>query len=98
MCIRDRNRIAVAGYSAGGLLSLLAAGTNGMAELEGSGGNAGVSSKVQAGIGVYPLANAAGNLFPNTLSGDERTQAMRAASATTYIGANFACLLYTSPS
>jgi len=90
----DPERIAVAGYSAGGLLSLLAAGTNGMAEFEGNGGNAGVSSKVQAGIGVYPLANAAGNLFPNTLSVDERTQAMRAASATTYIGANFAPTIF----
>jgi len=50
------------------------------AEFEGAVGTPGVSSKVQAGIGVYPLASAAGNLFPNTLSGDERTQAMRAAS------------------
>src|SRR5678810_1262156 len=41
----DPERIAVAGYSAGGLLSLLAAGTNGMGEFEGNGGNAGVSSK-----------------------------------------------------
>src|SRR5262245_5235116 len=72
----DENRIAVAGYSAGGLLSLLAAGTNGMAELEGNGGNAGVSSKVQAGIGVYPLATASGSLFPMTLSAEERTQAI----------------------
>jgi acetyl esterase/lipase len=90
----DPERIAVAGYSAGGLLSLLAAGTNGMAELEGSGGNAGVSSKVQAGIGVYPLATAAGNLFPTTLAGEERTQAIRAASPTTYIGANFAPTIF----
>ena len=90
----DENRIAVAGYSAGGLLSLLAAGTNGMAELEGPGGNAGVSSKVQAGIGVYPLATASGNLFPTTLAGDERTKAMQAASPTTYIGANFAPTIF----
>src|SRR5262245_31994300 len=76
----DADKIAVAGYSAGGLLSLLAAGTNGMAEFEGAGGNSGVSSNVQAGIGVYPLASAAGNLFPASLAGDERTSAMRAAS------------------
>ena len=90
----DADKIAIAGYSAGGLLSLLAAGTDGMAEFEGSGGNAGVSSKVQAGIGVYPLANAAGNLFPNTLSGEERTKAMRAASPTTYIGKTFAPTIF----
>jgi acetyl esterase/lipase len=90
----DANRIAVAGYSAGGMLSLLAAGTNGMAEFEGSGGNAGVSSNIQAGIGVYPLANASGNLFPNTLAGEERTRAMQAASPTTYIGKAFAPTIF----
>src|SRR5215470_7440225 len=68
----DEDKIAVAGYSAGGLLSLLSAATNGMAEFEGNGGNAGVSSNVQASIGVYPLATAAGNLFPTTLSAEER--------------------------
>jgi acetyl esterase/lipase len=63
----EANRIAIAGYSAGGMLSLLAAGTNGMAEFEGSVGTSGVSSDVQAGIGVYPLASAqtAAALFPN---------------------------------
>jgi acetyl esterase/lipase len=92
----DANRIAVAGYSAGGMLSLLAAGTNGMAEFEGNGGNGSVSSNVQAGIGVYPLASAqtAGGLFPNTLSEEERANAMRAASPTTYIGKNFAPTIF----
>jgi acetyl esterase/lipase len=92
----DANRIAVAGYSAGGLLSLMAAGTNGMAEFEGNGGNSGVSSNVQAGIGVYPLASAqtAAGLFPNTMSEDERAKAIRAASPTTYIGKNFAPTIF----
>ena len=44
----DPNRIVVAGYSAGGMLSLMAAGTNGRKEFEGEGGNAGVSSDVNA--------------------------------------------------
>src|SRR5882724_13559374 len=72
----DADKIAIAGYSAGGLLSLLAAGTNGMAEFEGNGGNSGVSSNVQAGIGVYPLASTqtAGRLFPNDLSAEERAR------------------------
>jgi len=92
----DANKIAVAGYSAGGMLSLLAAGTNGMAEFEGNGGNAGVSSDVQASIGVYPLASSqmAGRLFPTSLSEDERTKAMRAASPTTYIGKTFAPTIF----
>ena len=40
----DADKIVIAGYSAGGMLSLLAAGTNGKAEFEGTGGTPGVSS------------------------------------------------------
>ena len=92
----EPDRIAIAGYSAGGLLSLLAAGTDGIAELEGSGGNAGVSSKVQASIGVYPLASPgiARGLFANTLSEEERAKAAQAASPETYIGPNFAPTIF----
>ena len=92
----DADKIAIAGYSAGGLLSLLAAGTNDMAEFEGNGGNSGVSSKVQAGIGVYPLANVqmANGLFPTTLSEEERTKVRQAASPATYIGKNFAPTIF----
>lgn len=92
----DADKIAIAGYSAGGLLSLLAAGTNGMAEFEGNGGNAGVSSNVQAGIGVYPLASTrtAGSLFPANLTEQERTNAMEAASPTKYIGKDFAPTIF----
>ena len=87
----DADKIAVAGYSAGGMLALLAGGTNGMAEFEGDGGNAGVSSDVQAVIGVYPLATAtiAGGLFPDVAEAD-LPAAMEAASPTTYIGPNHA--------
>src|SRR5438093_3033055 len=92
----DADKIAIAGYSAGGLLSLLAAGTNGMAEFEGTGGNNGVSSAVQAGIGVYPLASAqaANGLFPTGLSQEERAKAMNAASPATYIGAKFSPTIF----
>jgi acetyl esterase/lipase len=92
----DADKIAVAGYSAGGMLSLLAAGTNGMTEFEGDGGNGGISSEVQAGIGVYPLASArtAGGLFPDGLSEADRARAMEAASPTTYIGESFAPTIF----
>jgi acetyl esterase/lipase len=87
----DSNRIAVAGYSAGGLLALMAAGTNGKADLEGSGGTPGVSSDVNACIGVYPLARASISLFPE---GQATAQNVAAASPTTYIGATFAPTIF----
>jgi acetyl esterase/lipase len=92
----DADKIAIAGYSAGGMLSLLSAGTNGVAEFEGTGGNAGVSSNVQAGIGVYPLASPmiASALFPNTLSPEERTKMVDAASPAKYIGKTFAPTIF----
>jgi acetyl esterase/lipase len=90
----DADKIAIAGYSAGGLLSLLSAGTNGVAEFEGIGGNASVSSNVQAGIGVYPLATPSGNLFPTTLSAEERAKVVEAASPAKYIGKNFAPTIF----
>jgi acetyl esterase/lipase len=90
----DADKIAVAGYSAGGMLALLAAGTNGKAELEGSGGTQGTSSKVDACIGVYPLASAqnAAGLFGGP---DKATPAaIAAASPTSYIGAGFAPTIF----
>ena len=89
----DPNRIVVAGYSAGGMLSLMAAGTNGRKEFEGDGGNAGVSSDVNASIGVYPLASAqtARGLFPE---GQATPENMAAASPTTYISATFAPTIF----
>jgi acetyl esterase/lipase len=50
----EEDRICVHGYSAGGHLALLAAGTPDVAELEGEGGNAGVSSRVAAVVALYP--------------------------------------------
>jgi acetyl esterase/lipase len=48
----DTDKIAVAGYSAGATLALIACGNE--PELEGSGGNSGVSSTVAACIAFYP--------------------------------------------
>jgi acetyl esterase/lipase len=89
----DPNRIVVAGYSAGGMLSLMAAGTNGKKEFEGDGGNAGVSSDVNACIGVYPLASAqiATGLFPQ---GQATPENIAAASPTTYISKSFAPTIF----
>jgi acetyl esterase/lipase len=89
----EPNRIIVAGYSAGGMLSLMAAGTNGKKEFEGEGGNAGVSSDVNASIGVYPLASAqtAGGLFPQ---GQATPENIAAASPTTYISDKFAPTIF----
>jgi acetyl esterase/lipase len=89
----DADRIAVAGYSAGGMLALMAAGTNGMKEFEGDGGNADVSSDVNACIGVYPLASAeiATGLFPE---GQATPENIKAASPTTYISENFAPTIF----
>lgn len=49
----DPDRIAVSGNSAGGHLALMVAGTPGVAELEGDGGNPGVATDVAACIAIY---------------------------------------------
>jgi acetyl esterase/lipase len=89
----DAGKIAVAGYSAGGMLALMAAGTNGRPEFEGSGGTPRVSSDVNACIGVYPLASAqtATGLFPE---GQATPENIAAASPTSYIGASFAPTIF----
>jgi acetyl esterase/lipase len=89
----DPNRIVIAGYSAGGMLALLAAGTNGRKEFEGESGNAGVSSDVNACIGVYPLASAqiATGLFPQ---GQATPDNIAAASPTSYITKDFAPTIF----
>ena len=89
----DADKIVVAGYSAGGMLSLMAAGTNDKPEFEGDGGTPGVSSKVNASIGVYPLASAqiARGLFPE---GQATPENIAAASPTSYISSSFAPTIF----
>jgi acetyl esterase/lipase len=89
----DADRIAVAGYSAGGMLALMAAGTNGKPEFAGSVGTPGVSSDVNACIGVYALASAetATGLFAD---GQATPRNIAAASPTSYIGPSFAPTIF----
>jgi len=82
----EEDRIAVAGYSAGGALALLAAGTNGLSEFEGMGGNSGVSSDVQAAIGFYPATGGTLGLYDDNPSAEQ----LAASQATNYIGPDFA--------
>jgi acetyl esterase/lipase len=49
----DPDKICIAGYSAGGQLAMICAGSPDDAKLEGNGGNPGVSSAVAACIGFY---------------------------------------------
>jgi len=51
----DPDRITITGNSAGGHLSLLAAGTAGNPAFEGEGGHAGASSTVAATVAFYPV-------------------------------------------
>ena len=55
----DPARIGVAGYSAGGHLALFAAGTQNVAQYEGSGGNAGVPTSVAACMAYYAVTGPA---------------------------------------
>lgn len=91
----DPNRIAVIGGSAGGYLALMAGYTSDVPEFEGEGGNAGVSSAVQAVVDLYgptdfvaPEANDAPpvkGLLGKTLAEDP--ELFKKASPVTYVKA-----------
>jgi acetyl esterase/lipase len=81
----DPARIGVVGYSAGGYHALFTAGTGGRPEFEGTGGNAGVSTKVAVCLAYYPATNVPGSMLP---AGSDAA-AQKAANATTYITAGY---------
>src|SRR5574339_261270 len=64
----EPQRIAVVGYSAGDYHALFTAGTGDRPEWEGSGGNAGVSTKVAACLAYYPATNIPANMMTDSSS------------------------------
>ncbi len=89
----DPDRIAITGNSAGGHLSLLAAGTPGLAAFEGDGGNPGVSTAVAAAVAFYPVTDFAGPgsaTFDFLFAGHaDATTAAREGSPLTHVSAEF---------
>ncbi len=93
----DPEKVAAQGHSAGAHLALLAAGTAGIPEFEGDGGNPGVSDHLAAAIGIYPPtvfqpgeAKVSGSVPANSLMGEAATEALAAAAAPlTYARADF---------
>lgn len=81
----EPQRIAVAGYSAGGYHALFTAGTANRTEFEGSGGNPGVSSQVAVCLAYYPATDIPASMLPVASDATAR----RAAAATTYIAQGF---------
>jgi acetyl esterase/lipase len=90
----DPAKIAVSGNSAGGHLSLMLAGTPGVAEFEGEGGNPGQPTDVAACVAFYaPAILWTGGDLPEATAGlmgaDRSEQRLRAASPITYARAGF---------
>jgi acetyl esterase/lipase len=85
----DADKIAVAGYSAGGLMALAAAGTGDRKEFEGNSGTPDVSSKV-AGCLSYFAATGGNGLFP---AGTDPS-VIAAIGAVNYISPTFAPTIF----
>lgn len=90
-------RLALQGHSAGGHLALLAAGTPGLPQFEGEGGNPGVNEEVAAVVAVYPPVlfyasgqRPSGASPASALLGDGATdEAARRASPIAYVSPRF---------
>jgi acetyl esterase/lipase len=91
----DPNKICISGNSAGGHLSLIAAGTPNVREFEGDGGNAGVATNVAAAVAFYaPAVMSAPDapLSPSVIGvmGEGATiDALRAATPMTHVSRDF---------
>jgi acetyl esterase/lipase len=86
----DAAKIALCGYSAGGHLALIGAGSADRPELEGEGGNVGVSSAVAACIAFYPARASLRLQGPSLLMADDATEAdHRNAEPLTHVRGDF---------
>lgn len=92
----DPDKIAIEGNSAGGHLALIAAGTPGVEEFEGDGGNPGVPTGVAAVIGIYAPslfglvgAREKGASLIDVLHEGGSEEVARAASPLTYVTPEF---------
>lgn len=88
----DPERIVISGNSAGGHLSLVAAGTPQVEKFEGNGGNTGVSSAVAASIAFYPptgLEKREWGGLPSLFGRDASEETLRTASPLTYAKPGF---------
>jgi acetyl esterase/lipase len=87
----DTQRIAVVGHSAGGHLSLFAAGTANNSQFEGESGTPNVSTQLAACIAFYPVTEITPeNWGPALLPPGSDEAAHRAASPTAYVSKTFA--------
>lgn len=99
----DPDRIGAVGFSAGGHLSMMLATTRKEDGLEGDGGSADQSSKVQAAVAFFgptdllapDLPTVTDNILKNFIGGTkaEKTDAYKAASPITYVRADSAPML-----
>lgn len=86
----EADQIVVLGYSAGGRLALVAAGTSDAPDLEGNGGSAGVSSRVAACVSFYAAAADAGRQREHPLLGPDASEAAyRRFNPSTSVSASF---------
>jgi acetyl esterase/lipase len=88
----DPAKITVCGYSAGGHLALIAAGSQNLAGFEGRGGNAGAGTELAACIAFYPpvsLARGSDGTVPEVMPAGATDEAIRNASPMSYVARGF---------
>lgn len=88
----DPEKIVIEGNSAGGHLALVAAGTAGVADFEGEGGNPGVGSQVAAAIAFYPptgLERRGWGGLPALFGAGAAVETLKSASPLTYAAKDY---------
>jgi acetyl esterase/lipase len=85
----DATKVVVLGYSAGGHLALIAAGSQNKPEFEGDGGQPGLGTEVAACVAFYPPAGGGGLGRNPVLGPDPGAELVRSFSPIDYIAAGF---------